>query len=295
MPFGDDYSQIRSLAHAHDTLYAGTKPAGLLVSRDSGKTWSRLDGLNDHPSAESWNPGAAGLVLHTIVADPPNADKLWIGISAAGVFAIEDGGKSWDRRNRLSDAEACNHHDHPAAPGGGEVGHCVHNMTLALGSTDLLYRQNHHGVWRSTDGGRSWDDIAAGLPSTFGFPICVHPREPDTIWTVPLNGDSIGRYPPEAAAAVWRSTDGGRNWRDKRTGLPQKNCFFTVLRQAMARNERDPVGIYFGTNSGSVFAGINEGVNREEIARRLPTILSVEALDRRDGPIANRKTVFAGI
>ena len=144
----DDYSQIRSLAHAHDTLYARTKPAGLLVSRDSGKTWSRLDGMNDHPSAESWNPGAAGLVLHTIVADPPNADKLWVGISAAGVFATEDGGKSWDRRNRLSDAEACNHHDHPAAPGGGEVGHCVHNMTLAPGSTDLLYRQNHHGVRR---------------------------------------------------------------------------------------------------------------------------------------------------
>jgi photosystem II stability/assembly factor-like uncharacterized protein len=280
LPFADGFSQIWSLGLAHGTLYAGSKPAGLLASTDGGRTWARVEGLTNHPSAGSWNPGAAGLVLHTIVADPANAQKLWVGISAAGVFASEDGGATWERRNRLSNAEACEGHSHPAAPQGGEVGHCVHNMMRAPGSEDLLYQQNHHGVWRSFDGGRSWEDITKGLPSTFGFPIRVHPGDPRTLWTIPLNGDTQGRFPPDAAAAVWRSRDGGQSWHDLRDGLPQTGCFFTVLRQAMAGDGRDPAGVYFGTNSGSVFASLDEGDSWSEIARHLPTILAVEILDR---------------
>lgn len=280
LPFGEDFSQVWSLGYAHGTLYAGTKPARFLASRDGGKSFTHLEGLANHPSADSWNPGAAGLVLHTIVSDPDNANKLWIGISAAGVFASEDGGVTWERRNRLSNAAACEGHDHPASPRDGETGHCVHNMMRAPGSGDLLYQQNHHGVWRSADGGLNWDNITDGLPSTFGFPIRVHPRDPDTLWTLPLNGDTEGRFPPGAAAAVWKSEDGGRTWRDKRNGLPQEACFFTVLRQAMGGDRRDPAGLYFGTNSGSVFASLDEGETWQEIARHLPTVLAVEVLDR---------------
>jgi photosystem II stability/assembly factor-like uncharacterized protein len=252
----------------------------LLQSHDQGATWEKVSGLTDHPSASSWHGGAAGLTLHTILPDWRNPSKVWVGISAAGVFATEDGGETWDRRNRLSNAEACAHHDHPAAPRDGETGHCVHNIVQADAAGDLLYQQNHHGVYRSRDGGRNWDDITEGLPSTFGFPIAVDPANPERIWTIPLNGDMQGRFPPGASAAVWRSDDAGESWTATRNGLPQRDCYFTVLRQAMATSNGGQTGVYFGTNSGSVFASHDHGDNWQEIARHLPTVLSVETLTR---------------
>lgn len=273
-PFGDRCNAVWSLCFAHNRLWAGTKGALLLVSDDGGATFDEVTALTEFPGRDAWDAGAVGLTLHTLVPHPTDPGRMWIGISAAGVFATEDGGASWEKRTRMSNAEACEDHDHPAAPSGGEIGGCVHNMVRAAGDGDVLYQQNHHGVWRSLDGGRSWDDLTDGLPSTFGFPIGVNPDDSQMIWTLPLNGDSAGRFPPDASAAVWKSSDGGASWAKKQTGLPTENCYFTVLRQAMATA---PGGVWFGTNSGSVFGSRDDGETWDEVVRHLPTILSVEA------------------
>lgn len=149
---------------------------------------------------------------------------------------------------------------------------------MAPGMPDRLYQQNHCGMYRSDDGGQAWTSIEAGLPSSFGFPAVAHPRDPDTLYLMPLNGDDAGRYVPDAAAAVWRTRDAGASWSDLRIGLPQENVYFAVLRKAMAVDRLDPAGVYFGTNTGSLYASADEGESWSEIARHLPLILSVETL-----------------
>jgi photosystem II stability/assembly factor-like uncharacterized protein len=162
-----------------------------------------------------------------------------------------------------------------------EYGQCVHCLVAAPGMPDRLYQQNHCGMYRSDDGGRKWESIEAGLPSSFGFPAAVHPHDPETLYLLPLNGDIKGRYMPDAKTAVWRTRNGGVTWEDKREGLPQENAFFGVLRQAMATDRLDKAGIYFGTNTGQLYASADEGETWSCIARHLPPIFSVETLTAR--------------
>lgn len=274
-PFSGQVAQVWSLCAQGGKVYAGVKPAALYESADGGATWAPVQGLTDHPSGPNWEPGGAGLILHTIVPDPDDPQKLWVGISAAGIFATEDGGATWERRNHRANDD---HPDPRHGDCGHEVGFCVHNIARARDGTDTLYQQNHHGVFRSHDGGRSWHETGQGLPSTFGFPVAVHPQDAQTVWTFPLNGDTQGRFPPEARAQVWRTRDGGQSWQGLGQGLPARNCFFTVLRQAMAVDGAAEPALYFGTNSGSVFASFDEGDQWHEVARHLPTVFSIEAL-----------------
>ena len=264
---------VWSVAPAAGALYAGVEPAGLFRSADGGKSWQHVEGLRNHPTRPDWQPGGAGLILHSLVPHPQDARRLWVGISAAGVFASEDGGASWEPRNRGTRADY-----NPEGQKYPEFGQCVHCLVLAPGNSDRLYQQNHCGMYRSDDGGRQWRSIEAGLPSTFGFPAAAHPHDPDTLFLLPLNGDTAGRYVPEGKAAVWRTRDGGATWQALRAGLPQENVFFGVLRQAMATDRMDPAGVYFGTSSGMVFASADEGESWRCIAQHLPSVLSVETL-----------------
>jgi photosystem II stability/assembly factor-like uncharacterized protein len=264
---------VWSLARSGSSLYAGVDPAGLFRSDDGGETWSHLPGLRSHPSRPHWNPGGAGLILHSLLPHPDDGKRLWVGISAAGVFHTADGGETWETRNRGTRADFM-----PEDQRYPEFGQCVHCLVMAPGMPDRLYQQNHCGMYRSDDGGRQWTSIEAGLPSSFGFPAAAHPRDPSTLYLLPLNGDSAGRYVPDGKAAVWRTRDGGETWEDLRTGLPQGNTYFGVLRQAMATDQLEPAGVYFGTSTGSLYASADEGDSWSCVAQHLPTVLSVETL-----------------
>lgn len=264
---------VWSLAAAAAGLYVGVEPAGLFVSGDEGASFHHVAGLREHPSYPRWQPGGAGLILHALVSHPEDPQQLWVGISAAGVFHTADGGCTWEPRNRGTRADFA-----PEGQKYPEYGQCVHSLVMASGMPERLYQQNHCGMYRSDDAGRSWQSIEAGLPSSFGFPAAVHPRDPATLYLLPLNGAVEGRFVPEGRTAVWRTRDGGESWEALRAGLPQQNAFFGVLRQAMATDQLDPAGIYFGTSSGALFASADEGESWRCVAQHLPAILSVETL-----------------
>ncbi|MBI1750596.1 MAG: exo-alpha-sialidase [Acidobacteria bacterium] len=258
-------------------VYAGVDPAGLFRSEDGGYTWKEVTGINRHPTRAKWQPGAGGMTLHSIVLDPENPKRMFVGISAAGVFRTEDDGATWTPQNKGTRADF----QPDKFP---EVGQCVHKLlaappSAALGTSGtslVLYQQNHCGVYRSDDAGNSWKDLCKGLPSRFGFPIGVHPRDPKTIWVVPLISDNY-RSTAGGCLAVYRSTNCGRTWQKQAKGLPARNAHLTILREAMSTDSCDPAGVYFGTETGQLFCSRNEGREWKLLADFLPPIYSVEA------------------
>jgi photosystem II stability/assembly factor-like uncharacterized protein len=274
LTYGDDGPSIPTVWNVTPSaggILAGVEPAGLFRSTDGGATWRHVSALRDHPSRPEWQPGAGGLCLHSIVVDPADAERLWVGISAVGVFQSEDGGATWATRNNGVRAEFSPER-YP------EFGQCVHKLVHGAGDRNLLYQQNHCGVYRSTDGGAAWEEITPGLPSEFGFPMVAHPANPDRVWTIPLNGADQGRFMPNASAGVWRTSDSGASWERLGTGLPQEDAWLTVLREAMAIDPLTPAGIYFGTEQGTLFGSADEGESWRQIAADLPAVWSVEAV-----------------
>jgi photosystem II stability/assembly factor-like uncharacterized protein len=274
LTYGDDGLKITTIWNvtaAHGSIWAGVEPAGLFRSDDGGATWSHVSGLRDHPSRPGWQPGAGGLICHTIVPHPTDPARMWVAISAVGTFATEDGGATWEARNRGV-----------AAVGGPdpdtETGQCVHKLVMAAGQPDSFYQQNHSGVYRSADGGRSWEDVSAGLPSEFGFAMGAHPRDAATGWVIPMTHPEEGRLAPDGALAVWRTSDRGDTWERHGKGLPQQNAFVGVLREALAVDRLDPVGVFFGTSTGQLYGSRDEGRNWDLVAGNLPPIWGVEAV-----------------
>jgi len=251
-----------------DTVYAGVEDAALFRSTDGGQSWHELSGLRTHGTASSWQPGAGGMCLHTIILDPGHPHRIFAAISAAGAFRSDDAGQTWRPVNHgLRSEQIAN----PTA----EVGHCVHRIAMHRSRPGVLFMQKHWDVMRSDDAGESWREVSGDLPTDFGFPIDVHAHEPDTIYVVPIKSDSE-HYPPDGKLRVYRSRTGGVEWEPLTSGLPQRNCYVNVLRDAMAVDGLDPCGVYFGTTGGQVYASADAGDSWAPIVRDLPSVVAVE-------------------
>ena len=251
-----------------DTVYAGVEDAAIFRSSDGGENWQELPGLRGHGTGPKWQPGAGGMCLHTIILDPSNAQRMWIAISAAGAFRTDDGGKSWKPINRGLRSQYI---PDPNA----EVGHCVHHIAMNPKRPGVLFMQKHWDVMRSDDAGDNWKEVSGNLPTDFGFVIDVHAHEPETIYVLPIKSDSE-HFVHEGKLRVFRSKSGGNEWEPLTKGLPQKDCYVNVLRDAMAVDSLDKCGIYFGTTGGQVYASADAGDSWNPIVHDLPAVLSVE-------------------
>ena len=259
--------------------YAGTSPQGLFRSSDQGATWEGVNGFNQHPQRKAWCGGDQdgtpdGAKLHSILVDPRDPRHLYIGMSGGGVFESLDAGADWRPLNRGVRADFLPDPDP-------EFGHDPHCMCFAGGAPDRLYQQNHTGIYRLDRPDERWQDIGVGMPKTtgaIGFPLVVHPRDPDTLWVFPMDGTTVWpRTSPAGRPAAYRSRDGGRTWKRQDKGLPRTQAWWTVKRQAMTIDGRDPAGIYFGTTSGEIWGSRDEGRTFRCLARHLPHIYAVEA------------------
>jgi hypothetical protein len=253
-----------------DTLYCGVEPAALFESRDGGSSWSLQRGLFDHPHRPQWQPGGGGLCLHTIVLDPKDRGRMYVAISSGGVYRTDNGGSTWKPMNRGIRVDFAPN-KYP------EFGQCVHKIAIHPARPARLFMQNHGGLYRSDNGGESWRDISKGVPSDFGFPMVMHPHDPDTAYIVPLEVPI--RCAPEAKLRVYRTRDGGKSWEALSHGLPQKDAYETVLRDSMAADSLSPAGIYFGTRSGKLYGSRNQGNFWQLIRDGLPPVVCVKAAE----------------
>jgi len=251
-----------------NTVYAGVEDAALFRSTDGATTWHELSGLRHHGSGSAWQPGAGGLAVHTVLLDQTNPQRMFVAISAAGVFRTEDGAQTWRATNQGLRSQFI---PDPTA----EVGHCVHRIAMHRSRPQVLFMQKHWDVMRTDDGAESWREISGNLPTDFGFVIDVHAHEPETVYVVPIKSDSE-HYPPDGALRVYRSRTGGNEWQPLTNGLPQRDCYVNVLRDAMSIDALDPCGVYFGTTGGQVYGSPDGGDSWSPIVRDLPAVLSVE-------------------
>jgi len=256
-----------------DTVYAGVEDAALFRTTDGGKSWQELPGMRGHGTGSGWQPGAGGLGLHTIILDPKDPKRIFIAISAAGAFRSEDAGATWKAINRGLRSEYIPDPD-------ADVGHCVHHMAMHPSRPGVLFMQKHWDVLRSDNAGDLWKEVNGNLPDDsgkrgFGFVIDVHAHEPETIYVVPIKSDSQ-HFPHEGKLRVYRSRTGGNDWEPLTKGLPQRDCYVNVLRDAMAVDSLDSCGVYFGTTGGQVYASADAGDSWNPIVRDLPAVLSVE-------------------
>ena len=251
-----------------DTVYAGVEDAALFRSSDGGGTWQEFSGLRSHHSGPRWQPGAGGLCLHTILLDPAEPNRMFIGISSAGVFRTDDAGRAWRPINRGLKSQYI---PDPVA----EVGHCVHSIAMHRSGQGALFMQKHWDVMRSDNARESWHEISGNLPTDFGYVIGIHAHEPETVYVVPITSDSE-HFPPDGKLRVYRSRTGGYEWEALTDGLPQRDCYVNVLREAMALDSLDSCGVYFGTTGGQVYASADGGDCWALIVSDLPSVLSVE-------------------
>jgi photosystem II stability/assembly factor-like uncharacterized protein len=266
-----EFKRVWHLEPSHtdpDVVYAGVEDAAMFRTADGGKSWHELPALRNHSTGNRWQPGAGGLCLHTIVLDPTNANRMYVAISAAGAFRSDDGGASWKPINR---GLVSKYIPDPTA----EVGHCVHRIAMNRARPNVLFMQKHWDVLRTDDAGENWRRVSGNLPTDFGFVIDVHAHDPDTIYVVPIKSDSE-HFPLDGSLRVYRSRRGGEEWEPLTNGLPQKNCYVNVLRDAMAIDSLDSCGVYFGTTGGQVYASADSGDHWSAIAEHLPAVLSVE-------------------
>jgi photosystem II stability/assembly factor-like uncharacterized protein len=251
-----------------NTVYAGVEDAALFRSTDGGENWQEMAGLRGHGTGPKWQPGAGGLGLHTIILDPSNPKRIYIAISSAGAFRTDDGGATWKPINKGLRSQYIP--DETA-----EVGHCVHHVAMNPSRPDVLFMQKHWDVMRSDNAGESWQEVSGNLPTDFGFAIDVHAHEPETIYVVPIKSDSE-HFPLGGKLRVYRSRKGGNEWEALGNGLPERDCYVNVLRDAMAVDRLDDCGVYFGTTGGQVYASADAGDRWMPIVHDLPAVLSVE-------------------